>query len=257
MFSLEGKVAVVTGGAMGVGKAVAERLAASGATVYVADIADGSNVASSLGGEFVRTDVSDEAQVKRLMDTAAELNGHIDACVNNAGILFEAPITETTSQMIERQFQVNAMGVFYGMKHAIGHMRPGGSIVNTASVAAAMAFPDYIGYCASKAACVSMTKVAALEFGPLGVRVNCVSPISIDTPMLAAQKGRDAEIALLSCASALGRILQPEEVAAVVHFLVADDCPVISGQAVSIDAGCSAGFSEAFIAAATSAAGLS
>lgn len=253
MFSLEGKVAVVTGGAMGVGKAVAERLASNGARVVVADIVDASDVAASLGGEFVRADVSDEAQVKRLMDAAAELNGHIDACVNNAGILLEAPLTETTAEMIERQFRVNALGVFFGMKHAIGHMRPGGSIVNTASVAGAMAFPDYVGYCASKAACVSMTKVAALEFGPLGVRVNCVSPISIDTPMLAAQEGRDAEIAVLSCASALGRILQPEEVAAVVHFLVADDCPMITGHDLAVDAGCSTGFSKAFVEAAARA----
>lgn len=247
MFSLAGKVAVVTGGAMGVGEAVAQRLAGSGATVVIGDIVDASEVARGLGGEFVRTDVTDEAQVQRLMDVAAKPKGRIDICVNNAGILLEAPITETSSEMIERQWQVNAMGVFYGMKHAVRHMRSGGSIVNIASLAGTMAFPTYIGYCASKAACVSMTKVAALECGPLGIRVNCISPTSIDTPMLAAQEGRDGEIALLSRASALGRILVPEEVAAAVHFLAADDCPMITGHNLAVDAGCSTGFSEAFV----------
>ena len=252
MSSLDGKVAVVTGGAMGGGEAVARRLAASGARVLIGDIADGSVVTESVGGLFVRTDVSDEAQVKRLMDTAAELTGHIDVCVNNAGILLEAPITETSTQMIERQFQVNTMGVFYGMKHAIGHMRAGGSIVNTASIAGSLAFPDYVGYCASKAACISMTRVAALEFGALGVRVNCVSPISIDTPMLAAQEGREAGMRLLATASAMKRgLLQPEEVAATVHFLVSDDSAMITGSDLLIDAGCSAGYSPSFIEAAS------
>jgi 3alpha(or 20beta)-hydroxysteroid dehydrogenase len=248
MFSLEGKVAVVTGAATGVGRAVAERLAAAGAAVVVADtdIVAGSNVAGSVGGKFIRTDVSDEAQVKRLMDTTAEPTGHIDVCVNSASIILEAPVTETTSEMIERQFRVNALGVFYGMKHAIGHMRAGGSIVNLASLAGAMAFPTYLGYCASKAACVSMTKVAALEFGPLGVRVNCVSPASIETPVVAAHKGGDADGTPPSCASALGRMPRPEEVAAAVHFLVSDDCPAITGHDLVVDAGCSAGFREAF-----------
>jgi len=247
MFSLEGKVAVVTGGASGIGKAVCERFAAAGATVVVSDIADGSAVASSVGGHFVRTDVSDEAQVKLLMDTAADLKGRIDVCVNNAGIVQEALIVDTTVEMLERAYRINAIGIFLGMKHAVRHMGPPGVIINTASAATLVGMPGVSAYTASKTAVLGMTRVAALEFGPMGIRVNCVCPTSVSTAMLAAQENRDEEIAVSTTTSALGRIIEPEEIAALYHFLAADDCGMISGQAISVDGGAFAGFSTALL----------
>lgn len=257
MYSLDGKVAVVTGGASGIGKAVAERFAAAGAKLVLGDICDASQVAASVDGHFVETNVTDEAAVQKLMDTAADLHGRIDICVNNAGICLEASIADTSVEMIERFLRVNAIGVFLGMKHAVRHMRPGSSIVNTASLAAMLGLPDTLAYCASKAAVVSMTKVAALEFGPLGIRVNCVCPASVDTPMLANQRAPEVEVAVMKRASALGAINTAEQIAAAIHFLAADDCPGISGHALVVDGGCTGGWSVGTVEAMVAAAKLS
>lgn len=261
MSSLDGRVAVVTGAASGVGKAIAEKFASEGAKVVVADLADGSAVAEDVGGLYVKTDVSDEAQVKRLMETAAGLTGHIDACINNAGIIDEAPLTETTVEMLERAFRVHMVGVCLGMKHAVGYMRAGGAIVNTASLGAVVAIPTYAAYCSSKAGVVMLTKVAAVEFGPLGIRVNCICPTSIDTPMLRNQQAPEAELAITTCASPLGSssigsTWKPEDIADLMHFLVSDASRKITGQAIGADSGCTAGWPDTLIAAAMKAAGL-
>ncbi len=253
MFSLEGKVAVVTGAASGIGAAVVERFGKAGAHVVAADIGDGSALAEAVGGIFVRTDVSDEAQVKALMDTAAETYGHIDTCINNAGIFRESPILDTTVEMFEWIYRVNAVGVLLGMKHAVPHMRSGGVIINTASAASLIGMPGIVAYTASKHAVHGMTRVAALEFGPLGIRVNCVCPISVDTAMLAAQDNRNEEIAVSTTTSPLGRIIDPSEIAALYHFLAADDCTMISGTAISVDGASFAGYSQAMLDAVVSA----
>ncbi len=245
MFSLTGKVALVTGGASGIGKATCRRFAAAGAEVVVADVQDGSAVAAETGGRYVRADVSDESQVKALVQAAAEARGRIDICVNNAGVFAEADIVDTSVELMERMFRVNTLGVFFGMKHAVAHMPPGGAIVNTASIAAVVGAPGIVAYATAKTAVLALTRVAALEFGPKGIRVNCICPASVDTPMLAAQDNAADEAAVSALTAPLGRIIEPEEVAALIHFLAADDCPIISGQAVIIDGGAQAGFSEA------------
>jgi NAD(P)-dependent dehydrogenase (short-subunit alcohol dehydrogenase family) len=124
-------------------------------------------------------------------------------------------------------------------------MRPGASIINTASLAGQMGFPGYAAYSASKAAVIALTRVAALEYGPRGIRVNCICPGSVDTPMLAAQPSGEVEAGLIGVAAPLGRIVHPDEVAALLHFLAADDCPVLSGLAITIDGGMSSGMSIA------------
>jgi len=257
MFELTGKVAVITGAASGIGRAAAGRFAAAGATVVLADIADASELAAALDGAYVRTDVSSEDDVESLMSTAARIRGAIDICVNNAGItVAEVSITDTSRQSLQRAIDVNTIGVFLGLKHGPRHMPDGGVIINTASLAAAMAFPSYAAYSASKAAIVSLTMTAALELGPHRIRVNAICPSSVDTPMLQAQKTGELEAAIVRTAAPLGTIVQPEHVAALMHFLAADDCPVLSGQAVNLDGGISAGISIGMIdAVAHSAAG--
>jgi len=244
MFELTGKVAVVTGAASGIGRAVAERFAAAGATVVLADLADASEPAAQLDGCYVRTDVSREQEVVALMAAASEIRGSIDVCVNNAGIVVaETAIPETSRDELQRAIDVNVAGVLFGLKHAPAYMSAGGSIVNTASLAAQVGFPTYGAYAASKAAIVSLTRTAAIELGEAGIRVNCICPSSVDTPMLAAQPNGELEAALTARAAPLGTIISPAQAAALIHFLAADDCPVISGQAINIDGGISAGIS--------------
>jgi 3alpha(or 20beta)-hydroxysteroid dehydrogenase len=257
MFELNGKIAVVTGAASGIGRAVAERFAAAGAVVVLGDIADASDLANDLGGSYVYVDVSDEEAVQSLMSTAASLYGQIDISVNNAGVFItEADIAAAPTADVERAFRINALSVFFGMKHAVGYMQRGAAIVNTASLAGVLGFPTYVGYSAAKAAVIQMTKVAAVEFGPLGIRVNCICPSSVNTPMLAAQADGDVEAAICSTLAPLGTILEPEHVAALVHFLAAEDCPVISGQAINIDAGMTTGVSIAVIDSVVTTAGV-
>jgi 3alpha(or 20beta)-hydroxysteroid dehydrogenase len=249
MFELNGKTAVVTGAASGIGRAVAERFAAAGAQVMCGDLADATGLAGAIGGAYLRCDVSDEQSVAALMKATAELGGgRIDIVVNNAGITVEeTEIAETTLASLQRAFAVNSAGALLGIKHAAPYLTGGGAIVNTSSLAAVLGTSSYAAYSASKAAVLAITRVAAMELGPAGIRVNAICPSSVDTPMLRNQELGEIEEAVTRRAAPLGVTIQPEQVAALVHFLVADDCPVISGQAINIDAGTSAGISNAII----------
>lgn len=239
MFSLEGKLAVITGAAGGIGSATARRFAQAGAKVVLGDLADASAVAQETGGLFVQTDVSDEAQVKALMDAAAAVSGRIDIVINNAGApAGGAPISESAAETFHQGFDTNTLGVVFGIKHAVPHMRSGGGvIVNTASLAGVQGLYGSAPYVASKFAVVGVTKTAALELASLGIRVNCVCPGNIDTPMGAPP----GFAAITDAMTPLGRPGRPEEVAALFHFLASDDCAYISGQAIHIDGAMTAG----------------
>jgi 3alpha(or 20beta)-hydroxysteroid dehydrogenase len=241
MFSIEGKVAVITGAASGIGLATARRFAAAGAWVVLADVNEASHIAAQIGGDFVRTDVSREEEVEALMQRAAKALGRIDVVINNAGIGTDTKVLVSASASdFERAFQVNTMGVVFGIKHAVPHMINGGSIINTASVAGVQGAVTYGAYSASKAAIINVTQTAALELAPMGIRVNCVCPGTVDTPM-AHQEGVEAELALAHKIMPLGRLCEPEEVAALFHFLASDDAAFISGQAICIDGAMTAG----------------
>jgi NAD(P)-dependent dehydrogenase (short-subunit alcohol dehydrogenase family) len=244
-FSLNARVAVITGGASGIGHATAERFVAAGGQVVLLDRDDAGPAARDLGGTALRVDVTDEQAVANAMGSVAAEHGRIDVLVNNAGIFAEGLIDETTADDWRRCFEVNTLGIRHGIRHATPHMPGGSAIINTASLAGVTGFPGYAAYTASKAAVVGITQVAAMEYGPRGIRVNCICPSSVDTPMLAAQDNRDIEVAVCRVAAPLGRIIDPREVAALIHFLAAEDCPVLSGLAIPIDGGITAGMSIA------------
>lgn len=241
-FDLSGRTAVVTGAASGIGLATATRLAAAGAHVVLADLTDATQQAERLGGRYHRTDVSDEGSVRDLLERAAE-TAPVRILVQAAGVMSEEALPALEPGDLDRILRVNLHGVLFGYKHAPAAMTDGGSIVTIASLAGSTGVPGYGAYAASKGAVLALSRVAAVEFGPLGIRVNCISPASVDTPMLASQANGALEAALSRTASPLGTLSSAEHVAALVHFLAADDCPQVNGQSIALDGGASAGYS--------------
>jgi 3alpha(or 20beta)-hydroxysteroid dehydrogenase len=246
MFSLEGKVAVITGGAANLGKATAERFARAGAKVAIGDIDEaGKAVAENLGGLFVACDVSREEDVENLLESAVRNFGRLDTVINNAGTGRGAYLTEITEASFDQAVAINTKGVLWGIKHATPRIADGGAILNTASMAGVMGEAGWASYVASKAAVIGITKVAAIELGPRGIRVNCVCPSTIQAGEGDADWGElaDLEAMLVPFFHQIGRLGRPEEVAALFHFLASDEAAFISGLAIPLDGGLSAGVS--------------
>lgn len=246
-FDLRGKIAFITGGASGIGLAVAQRFCSAGARVVIADMQDGSAVALEMGASYRLLDVSDGDAVRQaLADTAAEL-GRIDVLINNAGIngADGVYLEECDDVLTRKLFEVNTLGVYHGLKYGPKHMNDGGSIINTASLAASYVFPGSGPYSASKAAVANLTTMAAAELARRQIRVNAVAPSFIRTPLamddieLFEKIGERATNAL--------RIAEPEEVAAVFHFLASDDAAYINGQVINVDGGMSVGLTEKMV----------
>jgi 3alpha(or 20beta)-hydroxysteroid dehydrogenase len=243
MFSLMGKVAVITGAASGFGKATALRFAKAGAKVVLGDIDDAGDVAKAAGGLYVKTDVANEADVKHLMERAVTEYGKLDVVVNNAGIGGkDSLVQEIDEESINATLNINFKGVLWGIKYAAINMQDEGSIINTASYAGLYGTPMMGVYIASKAAIIGITKTAALELAPRTIRVNCICPGIFDTPMIYNEgPSYEIEVKVSQMLQPIGRLGKPEEVAALFHFLASDESAFITGQAIAIDGGMSAG----------------
>lgn len=246
--SLQGKVALVTGGTSGIGRETAIQLAQAGAKVVVAGrrTEEGNAVVEeivSAGGEahFVKTDVTQEDQVKRLVDETVQRFGRLDIAFNNAGIEQTGLVTEFTEEEYRKVFDINVLGVFLSQKYEIPAMLQsgGGSIINTSSILGHIAMPGAAIYNASKHAVEGITKTTALELAGQGIRVNAVAPGAIVTDMIDRFAGdKDSENRQqLAAQHPMGRLGQAKEIAAAVLYLASDAASFTTGISLPVDGG--------------------
>jgi 3alpha(or 20beta)-hydroxysteroid dehydrogenase len=240
---LEGKVALISGGARGQGAAEARLFAAEGAKVVIGDVLDdeGAATAASLGDDaaYLHLDVTDEANWRSVVAEAEARFGPVTVLVNNAGVLSWGPLDGIPVEEFERVMRINVTGVFLGMKTVAGAMEKagGGSIVNTSSTSGLTGLPYLGAYVASKWAVRGLTKTAAIDLGPKGIRVNSVHPGGIDTPMIAGT-ATDAPFYRRLPVPRLG---SPDEVARAVLFLASDEASYTTGAELAIDGGATCG----------------
>lgn len=238
------RVAVVTGAASGIGAAIVRRLLSDGAAVVGGDL---NPDAVPEGATGVPVDVTDAAAVQALIDRCVADHGRIDVLCNNAGVGGITDVLHCTLDEWERIFAVNARGTFLGIRAALPHMLTArrGVIVNTASVAGSVGLPNRAAYCASKGAVVALTKQVAVQYASAGIRCNCVSPGTVDSPwvgrLLDAADDPVAERAALVARQPLGRLGTPTEVAELVTYLASDAAAFVTGADWLIDGGIAAG----------------
>jgi NAD(P)-dependent dehydrogenase (short-subunit alcohol dehydrogenase family) len=248
---LTGKVAIVTGAGSGIGEAIAKRLSEEGAVVAIWDIdeAGGSRVVREIEekgrhAEFFRLDVTKEKEVQDAVESVAKKYQKIDIMVNNAGVGKAGTVLEQTEEDWDLMMSVNAKGAFFGCKYAVKQMvsqETKGSIVNIASVAGIVGVLNRAGYCASKAAIVGLTKSVASDFAETGIRVNSISPGTIESPwikkILADNPEPEKTRLQMQQRQPIGRMGTPEEMANLVVFLASDEASFITGSNIVADGG--------------------
>ena len=249
--SLSDKVAVVTGAAQGIGRAIAERFAKDGARVIIADINEnkGAAVADAIvqqgyRAKFIQTNVTQQLDIHNMVALALETYGSIDVMVCNAAIVDTAPFLDLGENEFERVLSTNLKGAFLCGQAAAKQMvsqlkdgRPPGTIVNMSSVNAFFGLPDHVAYTASKGGIMQLTRAMAIALAPHGIRVNAIGPGSIETPMLTTVVADEAARERVLSRTPLGRFGQPEEIAAIAAWLASDEASYITGQTIYADGG--------------------
>lgn len=245
MDRLNGRLAVITGAARGMGAATARRFVEEGAQVLITDVlAEGETLAKELGdrARYIELDVADEEAWVRAMDLAASMGSSVDILVNNAGVASFTPIADLSVEEYQRVYRVNQLGVFLGMRAVIPTMtRAGrGSIINISSVEGLAGSPLACVYTATKFAVRGMTKVAALELAGSGIRVNSIHPGVVRTPILEVAPGLDLA-SMIEPSVPMKRVASPEEIANVTLFLASDESSYCTGAEFVVDGGAMAG----------------
>jgi len=250
MFRLDGKTALITGAASGIGAAIADTLAKAGAKVIIADrdekgASAQADIVRNAGGQadVITLDVTSESACT----AAAAQVGAVDILVNNAGVGAVGTILETSGDDMDRMYAVNVRGVFNVAKAFLPAMieRRSGNIINMASVGGVVGIRDRLAYCTTKFAVVGFTKSMALDHAAQGIRVNCICPGRVETPFVTArlQEYPDPEQAYrdMSSTQLFGRMIKPEEIAAAALYLASDESFMVTGTTFQIDCGWTAG----------------
>ena len=248
--ALEGKTAIITGGAGGIGYAIAHRFLHDGARVVIADISEerGDKAERDLGRigptRFVKADVAKRLDIHNMVAAAIEFFGDIDILVNNAGIAHSAEFLDLSEEDFDRVLNVNLKGSFLAAqavaRHLVDKLRKGGApgtIINMSSINAVVAIPEQIPYSVSKGGVNQLTRAMALALAPYGIRVNAIGPGSINTDMLSAVNSDPAARTRILSRTPLGRLGEPSEIAAIASFLASDDSSYVTGQTIYADGG--------------------
>ncbi|MGH6761272.1 MAG: SDR family NAD(P)-dependent oxidoreductase [Phyllobacterium sp.] len=248
--ALAGKVAIVTGGAQGIGQAIAKRFLLDGASVMIADTNDREGRAavkdlSTIGKiSFVPADISNKLDVHNMLAATLDRFGDVDVLVNNAGIAHSADFLALREEDFDRVLKINLKGAFLCSqavaRHLVEKVEAGGSagsIVNMSSINAVVAIPDQIPYSVSKGGLNQLTRVMALSLAPYGIRVNAIGPGSIQTDMLESVNSDPAAKKRMLSRTPMGRVGDPAEIAAIAAFLASDDASYITGQTIFADGG--------------------
>ena len=237
-FSLQGKIAIVTGGASGIGQAIVDAFTAKGATAVVADRTVEASAGDERPAAAVACDVTDPASVDRAVTTVERRYGRIDVLVNSAGLALLGPAEELSLAHWDLTMSVNLTGAFL-MSQRVGEVmlgQGGGAIISLASQAASVALPGHVAYCASKAGLLGLTKVLALEWGGRGVTVNTISPTVVLTS-LGRKAWDNPEGEALKAQIPTGRFALPEEIAAAAVYLASDAARMVNGADLVVDGG--------------------
>jgi len=236
---LQDKVAVVTGSSSGLGKAIAEMFVKNGAKVVFSDVNDFPGELPE-NAVFCKTDVSKSEDVKALIDFAVQKFGKLDIMVNNAGIGLTANIAEMSDEIWNKVISINLSGVFYGLRTAASYMKENkikGSIINTASILGQVGFRSAGAYCAAKGGVNQLTRTAALELAPFGIRVNSVAPGFIETGMTKDIKENKDANAFIVASTPLGHMGEPNDIAYAVTYLASEEAKFVTGSVLYVDGG--------------------